>query len=343
MKLKIAIFTLAALMSAAGFGHAQSPAGASIAVTADNFNRAETDRVFARAGGQGWLGRFHHYRELAPLDQQIVPRSNRDTLYSTAVFDLDAGPVTVTLPDSGSRYMAMIVIDEDHYVHAVYGGMGTHTLTRADIGTRYVLAAMRILVDPNNQKDLAQVHALQDAIKVEQRATGTLELPNWDKTSLNKIHNALLVLNDTLPDLRHAFGSRDQVDPVRHLIGTASAWGGNPDNEAIYLNITPARNDGKTIYHLTAKDVPVDSFWSVTVYDSTGYLQRNAQNAYSLNNITAKKAPDGSVAIQFGGCDGKAVNCLPIMPDWNYMVRLYRPHAEILNGSWIFPAAQPVE
>jgi hypothetical protein len=26
---------------------------------------------------------------------------------------------------------------------------------------------------------------------------------------------------------------------------------------------------------------------------------------------------------------------------WNYMVRLYRPRAEILDGSWIFPEAEP--
>ena len=65
-------------------------------------------------------------------------------------------------------------------------------------------------------------------------------------------------------------------------------------------------------------------------------------DAYSLNNITAKKAVDGSVTVQFGGCDGKIPNCLPIMKGWNYMVRLYRPRAEILNGTWKFPEAQPV-
>jgi len=30
------------------------------------------------------------------------------------------------------------------------------------------------------------------------------------------------------------------------------------------------------------------------------------------------------------------------MTGWNYMVRLYRPRAEILNGTWKFPEAQPV-
>ncbi len=46
--------------------------------------------------------------------------------------------------------------------------------------------------------------------------------------------------------------------------------------------------------------------------------------------------------IQFGGCDGKIPNCLPIMKGWNYTVRLYRPRAEILNGTWKFPEAKPV-
>ena len=49
-----------------------------------------------------------------------------------------------------------------------------------------------------------------------------------------------------------------------------------------------------------------------------------------------------SVDIQFGGCDGKAMNCIPITPGWNYIVRLYRPRAEILNGSWKFPEPQPM-
>jgi hypothetical protein len=30
------------------------------------------------------------------------------------------------------------------------------------------------------------------------------------------------------------------------------------------------------------------------------------------------------------------------MKGWIYTVRLYRPRAEILNGSWTFPKAQPV-
>ena len=141
--------------------------------------------------------------------------------------------------------------------------------------------------------------------------------------------------------MRKAFGSRFQVDQVRHLIGTAAAWGGNPDKDAVYLNVTPSKNDGAAIYKLNVPGkVPVNAFWSVTVYNADGFFQKNQYDAYSLNSITAKKATDGSVAIQFGGCDGKIPNCLPTPPGWNYMVRLYRPRDEILNGKWKFPEAK---
>jgi len=79
----------------------------------------------------------------------------------------------------------------------------------------------------------------------------------------------------------------------------------------------------------------------ITVYNSKGFLQPNPENAYSVNSLTAKKGPDGSVAIQFGGCDGKIQNCLPITEGWNYTARLFRPRAEILGGMWKFPLAQP--
>ena len=203
--------------------------------------------------------------------------------------------------------------------------------------------ALRILIDPANPKDVKEAHALQDAVIVRQKSAGRFEVPNWDPVSQKKVRDSLLALSSTLPDLKRAFGARFQVDQVRHLIGTAAAWGGNPDKDAFYLNVTPTRNDGSTVYKLNVPaKVPVNAFWSVIVYDAEGHLKKNAYNAYSLNSITAKKSPDGSVAMQFGGCDGKIPNCLPTLAGWNYMVRLYRPRDEILSGKWKFPEARAV-
>ena len=97
-----------------------------------------------------------------------------------------------------------------------------------------------------------------------------------------------------------------------------------------------------TVYKVVINgEVPVDGFWSIIVYNDKGYLERNLYDTYSLNSVTAKKDANGSIRIQLGGCNGKIANCLPTMPGWNYMVRLYRPRAEILDGSWRFPAAEP--
>ncbi|MGJ7513789.1 DUF1254 domain-containing protein [Pseudomonas baetica] len=313
-----------------------------VLVTTDNFARAESDRYFSAVVAQGGFARFHHHRTPMAIDKQTVIRPNRDTLYSAAVFDLEAGPVTITLPDAGQRYMSMQVINEDHYVTSFVYGQGEYTLTREQAGTRYVIVGVRTLFNPEQATDLEQAHALQDAIKSNQAKSGSFEVPTWDPISQKAVRDALVQLGSTLPDTQRMFGNRQQVEPVRHLIGAATAWGGNPEKDAFYLTVTPTRNDGQTRYTLMVKDVPVNAFWSVSVYNAKAYFEPNALNAYSLNSLTVKRNNQGEAAIQFGGCDGKIANCLPVAEGWNYTVRLYQPRAEILNGSWTFPAAQPL-
>jgi hypothetical protein len=341
MKCKLPGFAVTIALAALATAYAQSPADNVIPVTVDNFTRAESDLFMSNMVKEGSFGKFVHRREPAAIDNQTVIRLNRDTLYSAAVFDLDAGPVTITMPNAGRRFMSLMVVNEDHYVPVVVYSGGAHTFTREKIGTRYMVAAIRTLVDPADPKDVAQVHALQDAIKVSQKKLGFFEIPNWDQASQKKVRDALIVLASTIPDFKKAFGTKAQVDPVRHLVGSAAAWGGNPDKDATYLNVTPAKNDGTTIYKLNVKEVPVNGFWSVSVYNAAGYYEKNDLEAYTLNNLTAKKNPDGSIAIQFGGCDGKIPNCLPITKGWNYTVRLYRPKPNILNGKWTFPEPKP--
>jgi uncharacterized protein DUF1254 len=134
--------------------------GSTIPVTADNFVRAESDLYFGGVVKDGGLGKFFHNREPTPIDHQTVVRMNRDTLYSGALFDLDAGPVTITLPDPGERFMSMQVIDGDHYTQDVIYRPADHTLTRGGVGTRHVVAPVRILVDPSDPKDVAAVRSL---------------------------------------------------------------------------------------------------------------------------------------------------------------------------------------
>ncbi len=319
----------------------RTPDGAVI-VTPDNFARAESDLYFGNMVKDGGFGKFHHIRELSPVDNQLVIRQNRDTLYSAGVFDLDAGSVTISMPDPGKRFMSLQLITEDHYVPGVFYGKGDYTITKEQAGTRYVMAAVRTLVNPNELDDLNAVHALQDGVVARQDRMGSFDVPKWDSVSQKKVRDALLQLAATLPDTEGTFGTKDTTDPVRHLIGTASAWGGNPEKDALYLTVNPAKNDGATTYRLTVGQVPVDGFWSVTVYNKDGYFTPNPRNAYSLNNITAQRGSDGNTTIQFGGCVDTTANCLPTTPGWNYLVRLYRAQPQVLDGQWTFPAAQLV-
>src|SRR6185369_8408290 len=160
---------------------------------------------------------------------------------------------------------------------------------------------------------------------------GRFEVPNWDTASQKKVRDALLALGATVGTFTGAFGTKDEVDPILHLIGSALGWGGNPPKEAVYLGVEPAKNDGKTAYRLQVKDVPVDGFWSVSVYNAEGYFERNDRNAYSVNNLTAKRDADGAITVEFGGAGD---NAIPIVEGWNYTVRLYRPRREILDGTW---------
>ena len=320
---------------------AQSP----VPVTIDNFPRAESDLYFGNGvKDAGGIGKLFHHREPMAMDKQGVIRSNRDTLYSMAVVDLDAGPVTVTLPDAGKRFRSLMVVNEDHYIVGdIAYRAGKYSYDRNKVGTRYGLIGIRTLVDPSDPKDVEKVHAVQDAVTISQKAPGTFEIPKWDPVSQKKVRDALLVLSSTTAGFKNAFGAKGQVDPVRHLIATAAGWGGNPDKDATYLSVTPEKNDGSTVYKLTVpSNVPVDGFWSISLYNAEGYFEKNPYDAYALNNLTATKSADGSVAVQFGGCDGKIPNCLPIMKGWNYTVRLYRPRPEILNGKWKFPEPKPV-
>ena len=100
-----------------------------------------------------------------------------------------------------------------------------------------------------------------------------------------------------------------------------SCLGRQSGRGAVYFNVTPRRNDGTTVYHLDVKDVHMTGFWSVSVYDADGSYQPNPLNAYTLDNITAKKADDGSITIQLAAVT-KNRQLLPIVPGWNYTVRL---------------------
>jgi hypothetical protein len=317
------------------------PSFASELVTVDNFVRAETDMTLDRYVKLGAFGKFIHIRQPTPIDKQDIVRMNRDTLYSVGVFDLTA-PVSIIKPNSAGRFQSMMVINQDHSMLPIEHGASTFAFTQDQIGTRYVIVLFRTFVDANDPSDIKAANALQDKIAVRQDNPGKFEIPEWDEATLKKVRDAIKVLAATRTNASGMFGDKAKLDPISHLLGTAYGWGGNPEEAAMYDNVVPDKNDGKTPYAVTVKDVPVDGFWSITVYNKDGYMEKNDKNVYSYNNVTAQKNADGSITINFG-VGSNAINNLPITPGWNYIVRMYQPKQELISGSWKFPKAQPVK
>jgi hypothetical protein len=127
------------------------------------------------------VNRFAHARQLAGPESRAVTAPNNDTLYSSAWLDLTQGPVTLTIPPTGDRYISVAAMNMFTDNDAV---LGTRTTGRdggrftlvgpgqpgsgpdvVRIATPHAWLLGRTLVD--GPGDLAAVHKVQDALTLE--------------------------------------------------------------------------------------------------------------------------------------------------------------------------------
>ena len=165
---------------------------------------------------------------------------------------------------------------------------------------------------------------------------GRFDVPEWDPASQKKIRDLLKALRERLPDWNGAAGPKGQVDEVRHLIVMSTGWGPNPGRDlsgclrrrrktASPLSLT-SKTSGRLLVHQRVQRRRVFS---------RNQLRRYAQQYYR------EEGSDLSVTIHFGGCGATTPNCLPIMKDWNYMVRQYRPRPSIVKARGISRSTGP--
>ncbi len=330
-----------AIAHLATVGSATCSADELVKVNVDNFVRVETAFQFDRfVKGAGGVNKWSHNRLPTPLDKQNVIRMNRDTLYSFAVVDISKG-AKLTMPESGDRYMSIMVVNEEQYINNIFHEGGTYELTMKEFDTPYVLLAGRTLANPTDPADIKAANDLQDQLKIEASSSKPYTHPNYDQTSYEATYKPLLALAAGVPDSKHMFGKKSEVTEARYILGAAFGWGGLPSYEAVYVTENEPRPAGK--YELTVKNVPVDAFWSISIYNKDGYFQENEFDSYSINSVTAKPNTDGSVTVNFGTSKDGHDNFLYVMDGWNYAVRLYQPQKEIQDGKWVFPEPKPVK
>lgn len=315
--------------------------GRDITVTTSNFVRAAVDHEISKyLPLLGGVNRFFHFRTATPVDNQPTIRMNRDTLYSMALVDISEGAV-LSLPDVGDRYMSAMIVNQDHYINDVFHGGGEHRLDMETFDTPYVLVTLRTLVDPNDPADVKAVNDIQEEMEIQAVSSIPYIVPSYDMDSFEKVLLATLELGKYNTEADRMFGPKDEVDSLQHFLGTAFGFGGLPESEATYINVNPGLPVGA--YKVEVGDVPVDAFWSISMYNARGFFEPNSLGAYSVNDVTADRNPDGTITVHLGACDDGRANCLPITEGWNYIVRLYRPRAEILDGRYDFPTPVPVD
>ena len=141
------------------------------------------------------------------------------------------------------------------------------------------------------------------------------------------------------------YGTNYGVRAAVALVGL----GALPPAEASYPNTAVDTNgeglSGQRQYQLhfeAGETPPVQAFWSLTMYDESGFLIDNPIDRYAIGDRdTLQYNDDGSldIWIQHQQPDAGTSNWLPA-PDTQFALtmRIYYPEQRFLDGSWTIPA-----
>ena len=122
-------------------------------------------------GGPRFAGmnRFAHNRQLSTDQSRAVTAPNNDTLYSTAWLDLSRGPVELTIPPTGDRYISAAVMNAYSDNDVILG-----TRTTGNGGGRYTLVGPGF---PGLGPDIVRISTPQAWLLVRTLAGGPEDLP----------------------------------------------------------------------------------------------------------------------------------------------------------------------
>jgi hypothetical protein len=223
-------------------------------------------------------------------------------LYSFATVDISE-PAAITIPEHGERYVSVMVVNEDHYINGIFHDAGTHEIGIDRFDTPYVAVAVRILVDPTDPDDVTEVHRIQNGFQLDASAARPFEMPDYDHAELDTTRQALLTLASQMKACDHTFGSRADVNPVHHLIGTAAGWGGLPDAEATYVGDTPDSRSGAMSYASTTSPSTRSGRSPCTTRRAISNRTRPASTASTASPACATRmaaSPSASATTQTG-------------------------------------------
>lgn len=305
--------------------HGMSPA---------EYINAESRAFMADFLGRSGLNKFFHFTGLTKAADHWVVSPNNDTIYSLAVVNTRNG-FTLELPDVGDRFISTQIITEDHMTPFYLYGGGAREFSADDFETDFVVIGIRMGTDGTPEDVKKVTGELQPQYRIVGAATAD-DLKGFDKATLEKVRAALLVAYSKLPNSFGAMKKRvgDVDDWEYFTYVTAGAWGLSADENAMYAAGGPADAKGGVCYTATFPKVPVEAFFSITMYGPEKYLMTDKDNIVSSNQGVVTN-DDGSFEVAFGSekCRKLAPNFAAAPEDgWSFLMRAYRPDVDAFKA-----------
>ncbi len=248
------------------------------------------------------INRFWHASNIVSVETQSVPRTNNDTLYSTAVIDTRGG-ASFVLPDTGDRYISAIIFDELHYPYGMIHKPGEHKI---EVASDYAFIIIRTAVNSTDPKDLKYVtEVIQPQIMVKAKSHITYTPPKYDAEKLAELRKALTVEGVKLANFSDLYHEReaslqDREKEWNGLLATTVAWGIIPATESTFIMKNP-QLPADRCYTATYQVPPHNAFWSITLYDKESMIFSNTNSILNEDNVVFNK--DGSFTAFFGSVE----------------------------------------
>lgn len=317
-----------------------------VVVTSASYPTNETSHQLLKNQGLMGINKFSHRRQLTPTDKQPIVRMNRDTYYSFAVLNISRG-ATVTMPEiPEGKYMSLQTVTEDHRIQPMFYGAGTFELT-THIGSHLYLA---VRLDSTFTE--AEAAKIQDQMLINAKSNKLFTAEPVNQESFKTVE-------DKLKAKMPAIAKRDGKDAIvgmltaptdpsnklftqeKYEVGAAIGWGGAQQIDNVYE--VSGNYPADICHQSTFQDPKNKAFWSITVYNKSGFMFSDLAN---LSSNTATPNADGTYTISFG-CGKKAFNNIKTANDsgvFNLTVRHYQPSKLVsVDGFRILPTVKVVK
>jgi hypothetical protein len=315
-------------------------------VTNASYPTDETSHQMLKNQDQVGVNKFLHKRQLSPTDKQTVVRMNRDTYYSFAVVDVSKG-ATVTMPKvPNGKYISLQLGTEDHRIQPMFYGSGTFELSTHTGNYLYVVTRLDATFTET------EAAKLQDKMVIKANSNKNFKAEPVNQKSFTTVEDNLkakmpaIVKRDGISAISGMFtaptdASNELFTQEKYEVGAAVGWGGAQAIDNIYE--LSGNYPADSCQQATFKDPKNKAFWSITVYNKSGFMFNDLAN---MSSNTATPNADGTYTISFG-CGDKAPNNIKTANDsgvFNLAIRHYQPGKLVsVDGYRIIPTVKAIK